>query len=426
MLVIVGANGRTGLELIHEAQRRNIDVRAVVRDDRDARNLDAIIDVQHICYANPDHYEQLPPALEGATEIIICVDPRTGGPGTPIYGEESAPNIVLAGKECGAKTIIYLSVMGAFRWSPNSLNRKAFHLDRGVRALDAPWTVFRVSSYIDEVIDGHVRPPDGGRPHKIRKSSRYSPVSRRDVAKMVLDYLPTSVPGRQVCVGGPEIITGEALEAMLIPWREAGRGRSIYKPLPPGDVSVFPESTRVTVGMIPNDHLADFLDPSSEPPEATEPPPVYARPQPGPHESDKGQDYKVLQPWGDTLRRVIHTQLFDDLARLGLSNDNIWFDFSKARKKAKARSADAHEGEFTQLNGVRVVDAELDIAIHTGGIDFLRDKNAEEFHCWWTGDGIPEPMWRTLDMGVQRRMVAAGHWDGDPLIETFRQQNNPK
>ena len=55
-----------------------------------------------------------------------------------------------------------------------------------------------------------------------------------------------------------------------------------------------------------------------------------------------------------------------------------------------------------------------DIVIHTGGVDFVRDKLAEEFHCWWTGNGIPEAVWRELDMGVQRRMVAAGHWAEDP------------
>ena len=70
-----------------------------------------------------------------------------------------------------------------------------------------------------------------------------------------------------------------------------------------------------------------------------------------------------------------------------------------------------------------MVDTETDIAIHTGGVDFVRDVNAEEFHCWWKGSGIPEAVWLELDLGVQRRMVKAGHWDGDPLIETFRAQN---
>jgi hypothetical protein len=113
----------------------------------------------------------------------------------------------------------------------------------------------------------------------------------------------------------------------------------------------------------------------------------------------------------------------DDLERLGMSSENVTLDFSRARASGSARNCEAHEGRFSALGGVRVVDTEMNIAIHTGGLDFVRDVNAEEFHCWWAGEGIPEKVWTDLDMGVQRRMVAAGHWDGDSLVETFRKQN---
>ena len=419
MLVVVGANGRTGIEVVKEALRRGREVRAVVRDDRDARNLDDVIDVKHISYADPEHYQALLPALEGATEVIVAIDPRTGGPGAPVYGDEASPNVIRAAKDCGATAIIYLSVMGAFRWSPNRLNRRAFHLDRGVRAQDAPWTVLRVSTYIDELIDGHVRPPDGGRPHKIDPSSRYSPVSRREVACMALDYLPKAVAGRQVCVGGPVVFTGREMEAALAPWRSGAGRLTRFGAVPRGDVSVMPDSTRVTIGWLPREHLGDFLDPSSEPAPLVEPEPVYARPDPGPHPTDAGKSYKVQEPWGNTLRRVIHMQLADDLSRLGLAADQVQFDFSRARKAKGARSADAHGGTFTAISGVRVLDTEMNIVVHTGSVDFVRDELAEEFHCWWAGAGIPERTWRALDMGVQRRMVAAGHWSTDPLVKDF-------
>ena len=113
----------------------------------------------------------------------------------------------------------------------------------------------------------------------------------------------------------------------------------------------------------------------------------------------------------------------EDLERIGLSGEHVSLDFSRARASKSARVCEAHEGRFTALGGVRVIDTEMNISIHTGGIDFVRDVNAEEFHCWWSGQGIPERVWLGLDMGVQRRMVAEGHWDGDSLIETFRTQN---
>lgn len=407
MLVVVGANGRTGLEIVRQAMARGVDVRPVVRDDRDANELDRVVNVHQISYADPDHYASLPPVLKGATQVIICVDPRTGGPGTPIYEEDSSANVVRAAKEVGAELALYLSVMGAYRWSPNALNRKAFHLERGVRSEDAPWCIFRVSSYIDEVIEGHVRTPDGGRPHPVKRSSRYSPVSRRDAATMILDYLALAVPGRQVCVGGPEIITGEALKAQIAPWREAGRGRTKYKPLPAGDVSVLPDSTRVTFGRLPGDRLADFLNPSGALPPRVEPPPVYARSSPGPHSLDAGKNYKALALLDVDLRYALHKQLAQDLPRLGLVAESVKLDFARSRLRKNGQSTQVHDATISELIGVRVID-DTGIVLHRGGITFLYDKLADELRCWWAvEDGIPERVWLSLDLGVQRRLKAA-------------------
>jgi uncharacterized protein YbjT (DUF2867 family) len=423
MLVIFGANGRTGVEIVRLALQRGLDVRAVVRDDRDAAQLNTAIPVGQISYADPNEYASLPPALQGASKVICCIDPRTGGPGTPIYDESSSSNVVRAAAEVGAENVLYLSVMGAFRWSPNALNRKAFHLERGVRALTAPWTLFRVSCYMDELIEGHVRPPDGGRPHGLKPSSRYSPVSRREAARMALDYLCNkAVPGRQVCVGGPRVWTGAQLTALIAPWREPGKGRTKYRPLPPGDVSVMPETTLVTSDYTPQDTVEDYLDPSAIPPKATEPPPVYAREAPGPHPSDAGKALKVLEPMATQLRYVLHDQLCADLPRLGLSSTDISLDFSRARKRKNGRSAEAHDGTISELQTVKIVD-ETGIFIHQGSVDFIHDKLARELHCFWSGEGIPDRVWQALDLGVKRRVAADPHFADEPQSQAFRTDN---
>ncbi len=423
MIIVVGANGRTGIEIVRQALARGLAIRPVVRDDRDADKLDMLVPVHDISYADPDHYDSLPPAMQGATQVICCVDPRTGGPGTPIYSEQSSANVIRAAREVGAQIALHLSVMGAYRWSPNSLNRKAFHLDRGVRNEDAPWCVFRISSYIDEIIEGHVRPPDGGRPHALKQSSRYSPVSRRDAASLVLDYLERAVPGRQVCVGGPEILTANELTELIAPWRTEGRRRTKYRPLPPGDVSVIPDATRVTVGKMPADRIQDYLDPSGEPPPRHEPAPVYARSEPGAHPTDAGKDYKVLSGLDVALRYVVHDQLASDLKRLGLSDHGVMFDFSRARTRKNGRTAEIHGGTMSEMNGVRVVD-ETGIVLHKGRVTFIRDKLADEFRCWWAEDTIPETVWLSLNLGVQRRLAGSETFVDDPLCVAFRERAN--
>ncbi|RME25752.1 MAG: hypothetical protein D6798_08235, partial [Deltaproteobacteria bacterium] len=181
----MGANGRTGIEVLKLALDRGLDVRPVCRDDRDTRVLDGVVDVQRVCYADPDHPDSLPPVMEGADEVIICIDPRVAGPGAPMYGDRAGAHCIAAATAAGARVALYVSVAGGYRWSPSRLNRRAFHLDRGVRRSGGNWSMLRISCFHDEIIDAHVRPPDGGRPHRISPSSRYSPISRRDAARVI-------------------------------------------------------------------------------------------------------------------------------------------------------------------------------------------------------------------------------------------------
>ena len=163
MLVIIGANGRTGVEVLKLALERGIEVRPVCRDDRDTRILDGVVDVQHISYADPDHPASLAPVMEGATQVVICIDPRIAGPGAPMYGDHAGEACVRAAEEAGTKVALYCSVAGGYRWSSSALNRRAFHLDRWVRRYPGKWSMLRVSCFPRR---GHrgARPPPGRRP----------------------------------------------------------------------------------------------------------------------------------------------------------------------------------------------------------------------------------------------------------------------
>ena len=102
MLVIFGANGRMGRALVSEALRQNWPVRAVVRDDRDGRGLDQLIDVSQISYADADHEEAVSAVLYGATHVISAINARAAGHGSPRYANEAGANIVRAATAAGA------------------------------------------------------------------------------------------------------------------------------------------------------------------------------------------------------------------------------------------------------------------------------------------------------------------------------------
>ena len=422
MLVIFGANGRMGRALVTEALRQGWDTRAVVRDDRDGRGLDQLIDVSQIAYADADHKEAVSAVLHGATHVISAINARAAGHGSPRYADAAGAHIVQAAAEAGIENILHFSVVGSFRWSPNPLNRRSFRLDREVRVLkDLPWSMVRVSCFHDEIIEGYVRPPDGGRPHEVIDSARYSPLSRRDAARMILHYMREMLPNRTMYMGGPDTFVGSELRALLAPWVEPGSGRRTrYGALPPGDMSVSREQTRVMVPTEPIDRLAAVRDPAWSPPP---PPPaaeVYRRVDPGPHPADEGRDIKPLRPLETVLRRVVHDQLVTDLARMGVATEGVALDFRAARPRKGRAPSEAHDGTFRDMTGVKAVAADGTV-LHRGAVVHLRDTLAEEFRCWWERDdrAVPEGLWSELDMGVRRRLAKDKAFARDPRVQAF-------
>ena len=79
--------------------------------------MDDVIDVQHISYADPEHYAALVPALEGATEVIAAIDLEPAAlarQSTATRRRQTDPRR----EGCRANAIIYLSVMGRFAGLP--------------------------------------------------------------------------------------------------------------------------------------------------------------------------------------------------------------------------------------------------------------------------------------------------------------------
>lgn len=419
MLVVFGANGRTGVQIVAEAQRRGRSVRAVVRDDRDVDRLGPVIDVQQTCYADADHPDALAAVLRDATDVISCLDPRTQGPDSPIYEGMAAENIVAAATRAGVQRILHMSVMGAFRWSYARLNRKAFYLEGGVRNAAGPWAILRVSCTFDEILEAHVAPPDAGRPHPFHPSSRYAPMSRRDVGLAALDYLDRMTPGRAQCIGGPQVFTGPELDRLVAPHRATGSGKTRFQALPRGDVSVAVATTRLVLGRVPTDRLEDALAGEEDDPDpgARDAAPVYRREAPGPHGADRGGEPAALARVGPDLRRVLHDQLQGDWVRWkGTDSAGLTLDFAAAT--SNGRRARAHDGWIQEIRDVRVLDASGQ-EHHRGDVTYLHDRLAETLHIWWLREAIPAEVWDELDMGVRRRLAKDKGFRDDPRVAAF-------
>ena len=59
MIVVFGANGKTGIEVVKEAMRRGLDVRPVAKNDHDTHRLEQVVDVNQIAFADAEHPEAI-------------------------------------------------------------------------------------------------------------------------------------------------------------------------------------------------------------------------------------------------------------------------------------------------------------------------------------------------------------------------------
>ena len=413
MIAIIGANGRTGAAILSEATARGLKTRPVVEDDRDTSGLPDCVDLQKLFFANPMSEPQLRVVLADCESAIVCIDPRTFGPGATIFSGEASRNIMNVATALGLRVVLYMTIMGGYRWSYAHLNRKAFALENAIRGTNAPWSMLRVSCYHDEVVEGHLLPPDHGTPHKVRPMSRYAPVSREAVARMALDYLPNAIVGRSNPIGGPETISSIELYKISKEYTPSLSKQTRYTALPPGDVSVAPETTMRTVGYVPKQTLRDFISGVQKTDVNAEHAPVYARDTPDAHVSDMGKQYKILAPLAVSLRRIIHAQLHADLARIGLESDGVMLDFSRAR--STGAGVKSHDGVMFKMTGVKAT--KDGVKIHSGKVYFFRDQLADEFECWW-GEGMPQQIWARLDMGVRRRLKKNPTFKDDKIVHS--------
>ena len=412
-LGVVGANGRLGAALIEAACARGLSPRPIVRDDRDQGVIGKRFGASEMYYANPDHEDALVPVFEGLTHVIAAVEARALGPGAAICASEAGAALVNAARRSGVERILVVSVMGAYRWSPHPLCRRAHWFEQSLRNADGPWAVARVSAYVDELVEGHIRPPDGLAAHSFDPSGRYSPLTRAEAADLLLHMVRRIGRHRSQAIGGLDTYSSAQLEALIQKWQPVRQGRSTrYLGLPPGDVSVDSETTLCAVGLSPATRLVEAVDAvyHGRPVPNTTHFEVYPKGQPASDVADTEQDVAVFDNAGVDLRRVVHRQLREHLLEEGVPVARL--DFSEAI--VRGAEVEAHGGVISELDGVRAYDEGGEL-IYTGPMCFVHDKLADGLWLF-AGERIPQRVWDALDMGVRRRLVQSERWSNDPRV----------
>ncbi|HKA88474.1 MAG TPA: NAD(P)H-binding protein [Haliangiales bacterium] len=150
-LFILGANGKTGTQLIDLALARGHEVTAFVRSPDKIARRDPHL---HVVQGDPHHVDELARALPGHDVVLsaLGVAPREAFRPTTLM-QETAASTVAAMARAGVKRLVTVSVavlfpekglrFTFFRWLLKHLMRDHAAAETIVRASDLEWTIAR-------------------------------------------------------------------------------------------------------------------------------------------------------------------------------------------------------------------------------------------------------------------------------------------
>lgn len=141
-VLVTGATGNVGLELVGRLQSKGAAVRATALDERDAQRLPAAVDWVPFDFEDAEKYV---PALRGVERVFFLRPPH-------MSEAKAFLGFVDAMRETDVKQVVFLSLMGVEK------NPVVPHhaIEKLLRRSGLPWTMLRPSFYMQNLSTTHL------------------------------------------------------------------------------------------------------------------------------------------------------------------------------------------------------------------------------------------------------------------------------
>ena len=215
MILVTGATGNAGAEVVRAVRERGERVRAFVRDPQRARGK--LGDEVELAVGDVADPRSVRAALEGVDDLVLsCADdPRR------VAWETSA---IDAAAEAGVRRIVKLSAVGAAPGSPVAFWDWHDRVERHLLASQVPGVILRSSFYMTNVLAAAGQVTCEGRLYAPAAAARIAMIDPRDVGAAAAAVLFTpGHDGRTYVLTGPEAITYAQVAAEL----SAATGRAV-------------------------------------------------------------------------------------------------------------------------------------------------------------------------------------------------------
>jgi len=140
MILVTGATGTVGRQLVNELVTAGAGVRALSRTPERA-GLPSGVEVVAGDLGRP---ETLPSALQGIERVFLL----SGGP----EGPEQDANLIAAAKQAGVAHVVTLSVLGADHGADDPITRWHLAGEQAVTASGMAWTILRPGAFMSNAL----------------------------------------------------------------------------------------------------------------------------------------------------------------------------------------------------------------------------------------------------------------------------------
>jgi uncharacterized protein YbjT (DUF2867 family) len=215
MILVTGATGNAGAQVVRDLRVRGASVRAFVRDPENARDLFGHkVELAVGDFANPS---SVGAALEGVEAMLLsCADdPRR------VEWEASAIDAAAA---AGVRRIVKLSTVGAEPGAPVAFWDWHGRVEQHLRSSGVPAVILQSTFYMSNLLASAEQVANAGRLYAPAGETRVAMIDPRDVGASAAAVLTgAGNDGQTYVISGPEAITFGRVAAEL----SAATGREV-------------------------------------------------------------------------------------------------------------------------------------------------------------------------------------------------------
>ena len=205
MILVTGATGITGSEVVRQLAATGVPVRAFVRDAGKAARLPGV----EIAVGDLDRPETLVRALDGVDRLFLLtpVDPRQ---------VEQQGHAVDAAQRAGVHHVVKLSVLGAGLDASQSIARWHGQTEKQIEKSGMAWTHLRPHYFMQNTLGFAPSIAARGALHAPMRDGRIGLVDTRDIAAVAACVLTQSGhEGKVYEITGPEALSFHDIAARI-------------------------------------------------------------------------------------------------------------------------------------------------------------------------------------------------------------------